>query len=107
VASSSHCSDSTAAILLSKFSKKKCTMLGDEELGRVYHAKFFALYAQRVQLIQQDFCLVAIFKVERVKNIEIAMVLSKNSCSFPSNSYVSATFSILHRFGNSEKSDQL
>ena len=31
--------------------------------------------------------------------IEIAMVLSKNSCSFPSNSHVSATLSILLRFG--------
>ena len=31
--------------------------------------------------------------------IEIAMVLSKNSGSFPSNSHVSATFSILLRFG--------
>ena len=26
----------------------RCTMLGDEELGRVYHAEFFAWYAQRV-----------------------------------------------------------
>jgi len=26
----------------------RCTMLGDEELGRVYHADFFAWYAQRV-----------------------------------------------------------
>ena len=32
--------------------------------------------------------------------IEIAMVLSKNSGSFPSNSHVSATFSILLRFGD-------
>jgi len=31
--------------------------------------------------------------------IEIAMVLSTNSGSFPSNSHVSATFSILLRFG--------
>jgi len=31
---------------------------------------------------------------------EIAMVLSTNSGSFPSNSHVSATFSILLRFGN-------
>jgi len=31
--------------------------------------------------------------------IEIAMVLSRNSGSFPSNSGVSATFSILLRFG--------
>ena len=31
--------------------------------------------------------------------IEIAMVLSKNRGSFPSNSHVSATFSILLRFG--------
>ena len=31
--------------------------------------------------------------------IEIAMVLSKNTGSFPSNSHVSATFSILLRFG--------
>jgi len=41
--------------------------------------------------------------------LEIDMVLSKNSDSFPSNSHVSATFSILLRFGefwnptNSEK----
>ena len=41
--------------------------------------------------------------------IEIAMHLSTNSGSFPSNSHVSATFSILLRFGefwhptNSEK----
>ena len=33
--------------------------------------------------------------------IEIAMVLSTNSGSFPSNSHVSATFSILLRFGES------
>jgi len=33
--------------------------------------------------------------------IEIAMVLSPNSGSFPSNSHVSATFSILLRFGES------
>ena len=33
--------------------------------------------------------------------IEIAMVLSTNSVSFPSNSHVSATFSILLRFGES------
>ena len=33
--------------------------------------------------------------------IEIAMVLSMNSGSFPSNSHVSATFSILLRFGES------
>ena len=32
---------------------------------------------------------------------EIAMVLSTNSSSFPSNSHVSATFSILLRFGES------
>ena len=32
-------------------------------------------------------------------SIEIAMVLSTNSSSFPSNSHVSATFSILLRFG--------
>jgi len=32
---------------------------------------------------------------------EIAMVLSTNSGSFPSNSHVSATFSILLRFGES------
>ena len=32
---------------------------------------------------------------------EIAMVLSMNSGSFPSNSHVSATFSILLRLGNS------
>ena len=32
---------------------------------------------------------------------EIAMVLSKNRRSFPSNSHVSATFSILLRFGES------
>ena len=32
---------------------------------------------------------------------EIAMVLSTNSGSFPSNSHVSATFSILLRFGKS------
>ena len=31
--------------------------------------------------------------------IEIAMVLSTNSGSFPSNSHVSVTFSILLRFG--------
>jgi len=31
--------------------------------------------------------------------IKIAMVLSTNSGSFPSNSHVSATFSILLRFG--------
>ena len=31
----------------------------------------------------------------------IAMVLSTNSCSFPSNSHVSVTFSILLRFGES------
>ena len=33
--------------------------------------------------------------------IEIAMVLSTNSGSFPSNLHVSATFSILLRFGES------
>ena len=38
---------------------------------------------------------------------EIAMVLSTNSGSFPSNSHVSATFSILLRFGESWKSDKL
>ena len=32
---------------------------------------------------------------------EIAMALSRNSGSFPSNSHVSATFSILLRFGES------
>ena len=32
---------------------------------------------------------------------EIAMALSTNSGSFPSNSHVSATFSILLRFGES------
>ena len=31
--------------------------------------------------------------------IKIAMILSTNSGSFPSNSHVSATFSILLRFG--------
>jgi len=31
--------------------------------------------------------------------VEIAMVVSTNSGSFPSNSHVSATFSILLRFG--------
>jgi len=48
VASNSHSRDGTTAILLSIFSKKACTMFGDEELGRVYHAEFFAWYAQRV-----------------------------------------------------------
>ena len=48
-------------------------------------------------------------KVHPKTLIEIAMVLATNSGSFPSNSHVSATFSILLRFGefwnpiNSEK----
>jgi len=29
----------------------RCTTLGDEELGRVYHADFFAWYAQRASEI--------------------------------------------------------
>jgi len=33
--------------------------------------------------------------------VEIAMVLSTKSGSFPSNSHVSATFSILRRYGES------
>ena len=36
-----------------KFSKKACAMLGDEELGRVYHADFFAWYAQRVRFLSR------------------------------------------------------
>ena len=46
MASGSHSRDSTTTILLSKFSKKACTTLGDEELCRVYHEDFFAWYAQ-------------------------------------------------------------
>jgi len=48
VASSSHSRYSTTTIFLSNFSKKACTMLGDEELCGVYHAAFFAWYAQRL-----------------------------------------------------------
>ena len=40
-------------------------------------------------------------KVHHKTLIEIAMVLSTNSGSFPSNLHVSATFSILLRFGES------
>jgi len=46
--SSSHSRDGTTTIFLLKFSKKACTMLGDEELGMVYHADIFVWYAKRV-----------------------------------------------------------
>jgi len=45
--SSSHSRDGTATILLSKFAKMWCTMLGDEYFSRVYHDEFLAWYAQR------------------------------------------------------------
>jgi len=44
-------------------------------------------------------CLYTCIRVHPKPLIEIAMLLSKNSGSFPSNSHVSATFSILLRFG--------
>jgi len=40
VARGSHSRDGTTTILLSKFSKKACTTLGDERLCRVYHVEF-------------------------------------------------------------------
>ena len=41
------------------------------------------------------------YKLHPKTLFEISMVLSTNSGSFPSNSHVSATFSILLRFGES------
>ena len=46
--SGSHSRDCTTTILLPKFSKMWCTMLGDEYFSRVYHDEFLAWYAQRV-----------------------------------------------------------
>ena len=47
---SSHSCDGTTTILLSKFSKKGCTMLRDEYFSMVYHDMFLAWYAQRVEI---------------------------------------------------------
>ena len=49
----------------------------------------------------QDYVIRRTLKVHPKTLFEIAMVLSTNSSSFPSNSHVSATFSILLRFGES------
>jgi len=44
-------------------------------------------------------CLRLVDNLHPKTRVEIAMVLSTNSGSFPSNSHVSATLSILLRFG--------
>jgi len=45
--SGSHSRDCTTTILLPKFSKLWCTMLGDEYFSRVYDDEFLPWYAQR------------------------------------------------------------
>jgi len=45
--SSSHSRDGITTILLSKFAKNWCTMLGDEYFSRMYHDEFLAWCAQR------------------------------------------------------------
>ena len=51
--SGSHSRDGTTTILLSKFSRIGCTMLGDEYFSRVYHNEFL-----QVRPTRQDSCII-------------------------------------------------
>ena len=67
--SCSHSRDSTTTILLLKFWKKGCTMLGDKYFRMVYHDVFLAWYAQRGSRIVQPISPAVIFSnaVSKIK----------------------------------------
>ena len=64
-----------------------------------FESFFFQLHVSRE--FKKHFSTGHDVKIHPKTLFEIAMVLSTNSGSFPSNSHVSATFSILLRFGES------